>query len=61
MSMQRTGKRDAGALEAMPTASASAVASSRSDAEATGRPVSSATSVWKWNSISRRPWLISDW
>ena len=26
-----------------------------------GRPVSSAISVWKWNSSSSRPWLISGW
>jgi len=45
----------------MPTASAAAVASSSSEAEATGRPVSSVTSVWKLKSISSRPWLISAW
>ena len=64
--MQRAGERHAVRFsrwwrQAMPTASATAVASSSSDADATGRPVSSVTSVWKWNSSSSRPWLISDW
>ena len=44
---------------AMPAASATAVASSSSEALATGRPASSVTRVWKWKSISSRPWLIS--
>ena len=42
-------------------ASAAAVASSSSDALVSGRPVRSATIVWKLNSASRRPWAISAW
>jgi len=45
----------------MLNASAAAVASSSSEAPASGRPVSSATIVWKSSSASRRPWLISAW
>ena len=37
-------------------ASAAAVASSSSDALATGRPVRSSTTVWKFSSASSRPW-----
>ena len=43
------------------TASATAVASSSSEALAMGRPVRSATTVWKLSRASRRPWLISGW
>ena len=42
-------------------ASAAAVASSSSEALATGRPVRSATIVWKFSSASSRPCEISDW
>ena len=42
-------------------ASAAAVASSSSDALAMSIPVSSATTVWKFNNASRRPWEISGW
>ncbi len=42
-------------------ASAAAVASSRSEAPATGRPVMSPTMVWKLSRISSRPCEISDW
>ena len=55
------------ALRAFPArrssviASAAAVASSSSDAPATGRPVRSATIVWNVSSASSRPWLISGW
>ena len=42
-------------------ASAAAVASSSSDALVTSSPVSSVIRVWKFNSASRRPWLISGW
>jgi len=42
-------------------ASAAAVASSSSDAFAMGRPVRSATIVWKLSSASSRPWAISAW
>ncbi len=42
-------------------ASAAAVPSSRSDALATGRPVRSLTTVWKFRSASSRPWAISAW
>jgi hypothetical protein len=42
-------------------ASAAAVASSSMEAPDTGRPVRSATVVWKLISASRRPWLISGW
>ena len=42
-------------------ASAAAVASSSSDAPATGSPVRSATVVWKVSNASSRPWLISGW
>jgi hypothetical protein len=45
----------------MCIASAAAVASSRSDALASGRPVRSATIVWKLSSASRRPCEISAW
>ena len=40
-------------------ASAADVASSRSEALAISSPVRSETSVWKFRSASRRPWLIS--
>ena len=56
-----------GGLRAFPArrssviASAAAVASSSSDAPATGRPVRSATVVWNVSSASSRPWLISGW
>ena len=43
------------------TASATAVASSSSEALAVSRPVRSLTMVWKFKSASRRPWLISGW
>ena len=46
---------------AMAIASAAAVASSSSEALATGSPVSSLTIVWKLSSASSRPWLISGW
>jgi hypothetical protein len=46
---------------AMVMASAAAVASSRREALATGRPVRSATMVWKLRRASRRPWAISGW
>ena len=42
-------------------ASAAAVASSSREAPATGRPVRSATVVWKVSSASSLPWLISGW
>ncbi len=42
-------------------ASAAAVASSSSDALAVGRPLRSATIVWKFSSASSRPWEISGW
>ncbi len=42
-------------------ASAAAVASSRREALATGRPVRSATTVWKFSSASSRPCAISAW
>jgi hypothetical protein len=42
-------------------ASAAAVASSRSDALATSRPVRSQTMVWKVSRASSRPWAISAW
>ena len=42
-------------------ASATAVASSRRDAPAIGRPVRSSTMVWKFSRASRRPWEISGW
>ena len=42
-------------------ASAAAVASSSIEAPATGRPVRSATIVWKFSGASSRPWLISGW
>jgi hypothetical protein len=42
-------------------ASAAAVASSSIDALAVGRPVRSATTVWKLSSASSRPWEISGW
>ncbi len=42
-------------------ASAAAVASSSSDALATGSPVRSATIVWKFSSASSRPCEISGW
>ncbi len=44
---------------AMATASAAAVASSSSEALAIGRPVRSATIVWKFSSASSRPCAIS--
>ncbi len=46
---------------AIATASAAAVASSSSDALAIGRPVRSATMVWKFSSASSRPCAISAW
>jgi len=46
---------------AIAAASATAVASSSRLAPAIGSPVRSATTVWKLNSISSRPWLISGW
>jgi hypothetical protein len=45
----------------MCIASAAAVASSRSDALASGSPVRSATMVWKLMSASSRPCAISAW
>ena len=42
-------------------ASAAAVASSSSEAPATGKPVMSPTRVWKLSRISSRPCEISDW
>ena len=45
----------------MPIASAAAVASSSSDAFAAGRPLRSATIVWKFSSASSRPCEISGW
>ncbi len=42
-------------------ASATAVASSSSDAFATGRAVRSETTVWKFSSASSRPCEISGW
>ena len=42
-------------------ASAAAVPSSSSEAPEVGRPVRSATIVWKLSSASRRPWEISGW
>ena len=38
-----------------------ALASSSSDAFATGSAVRSSTTVWKSSSASRRPWEISGW
>ncbi len=43
----------------METASAAAVPSSSREALATGSPVREATMVWKFMSISSRPWAIS--
>ena len=42
-------------------ASATAVASSSRQAQATGRPVRSLIRVWKSSWASSRPWLISAW
>ena len=42
-------------------ASAAAVASSSSEAFATGNAVRSSITVWKLSSASSRPWLISGW
>ncbi len=42
-------------------ASAAAVPSSSSEALATSSPVRSQIMVWKLNSASSRPWLISGW
>ena len=42
-------------------ASAAAVASSRSEALAKGKPVRSVTTVWKFTRASKRPWAISAW
>ena len=42
-------------------ASAAAVASSSSEAPEVGRPVRSATMVWKLSSASSRPCEISGW
>jgi hypothetical protein len=42
-------------------ASAAAVASSSSDAPATGSAVRSEIMVWKFSRASRRPWDISGW
>ena len=47
------------AFRHMVTASAAAVPSSSREAFATGRPVREETMVWKFMSISRRPWAIS--
>ena len=47
------------ARSASAIASAAAVASSSSEALATSSPVRSQTMVWKLNSASSRPWLIS--
>ena len=49
------------AASAMTIASAAAVPSSSSEALATGRPVRSATMVWKLTSASSRPCAISAW
>ena len=46
---------------AIAAASATAVASSNRLAPAIGNPVRSAIIVWKFSSISSRPWLISGW
>ena len=45
----------------MVIASAAAVPSSSSEALASGRPVRSATMVWKLSRASRRPCEISAW
>ena len=45
----------------MAIASAAAVASSSSEALATGSPVRLVTMVWKLTSASSRPWAISAW
>jgi hypothetical protein len=45
----------------MCMASAAAVASSSSEAPASGSPVRSDTMVWKLMRASRRPWAISAW
>ncbi len=42
-------------LSIMVAASAAAVASSSSDALASGNPVKSLTAVWKFNKASNRP------
>ena len=42
-------------------ASAAPLDSSRREALAIGSAVRSAIAVWKFNSASRRPWLISGW
>ncbi len=42
-------------------ASAAAVPSSSSEAPEVGRPVSSATIVWKFSRASRRPWRSPGW
>lgn len=42
-------------------ASAAAVPSSRREAPEVGRPVRSATMVWKLSNASRRPCEISGW
>ena len=47
------------ARSAIAMASAAAVPSSSSEALATSRPVRSQIMVWKLNSASSRPWLIS--
>ena len=49
------------APSAMATPSATAVASSSSEALATGSPVRSAITVWKFSNASSRPCEISDW
>jgi hypothetical protein len=50
---------DCAARSASAIASAAAVASSSSEALATSSPVRSQIMVWKLNSASSRPWLIS--
>ena len=50
---------DGATADTMCMASAAAVASSSSDAFATGRPVRSPIMVWKFSSASRRPCEIS--
>ena len=61
VSARNTGRRPRPAARHIAIASAAAVASSSSDAPATGSPVRSAVSVWKFTSISSRPCEISDW
>jgi len=49
------------ARRARVIASAAALASSSSEAPASGSPVRSATMVWKMTSASSLPWDISGW